>query len=54
MTGAVPLVVMMHGGFGNGAQAERAYHWNDKADQQHFLVAYPDGLHRAQGSGVVD
>ncbi|GJO11007.1 alpha/beta hydrolase family esterase [Mycobacterium marinum] len=52
LTGAVPLVVMMHGGFGNGAQAERAYHWNDKADQQHFLVAYPDGLHRAWNAGT--
>ena len=51
LTGAVPLVVMMHGGFGNGAQAERAYHWDAEADNGHFLVAYPDGLNRAWNAG---
>lgn len=48
---AVPLVVMMHGGYGNGAQAERAYHWDAEADRGHFLVAYPDGLNRAWNAG---
>lgn len=28
LSDAVPLVVMLHGGFGSGAQAERAYHWD--------------------------
>ena len=51
LTGAVPLVVMLHGGFGNGAQAERAYHWDAEADNGHFLVAYPDGLNRAWNAG---
>ncbi len=46
-----PLVVMMHGGFGNGAQAERSYHWDGEADAGHFLVAYPDGLMRAWNAG---
>ena len=30
--GAVPLVVVLHGGFGTGAQAERAYGWDRVAD----------------------
>lgn len=49
---AVPLVVMLHGGFGNGAQAERSYHWDDAANGGHFLVAYPDGLNRAWNAGT--
>jgi polyhydroxybutyrate depolymerase len=52
LTGAVPLVVMVHGGFGDGAQAERAYHWDTEADNGHFLVAYPDGLNRAWNAGT--
>ncbi|ORW91798.1 polyhydroxybutyrate depolymerase [Mycobacterium szulgai] len=51
LTGAAPLVVMLHGGFGNGAQAERAYHWDSEADNGHFLVVYPDGLGRAWNAG---
>src|ERR1700761_5817828 len=46
-----PLVVMLHGGFGTGAQAERSYHWDSEADAGHFLVAYPDGLMRAWNAG---
>lgn len=49
---AVPVVVMLHGGFGNGAQAERSYHWDAEADDGHFLVAYPDGLNRAWNAGT--
>ncbi|WP_025737314.1 alpha/beta hydrolase family esterase [Mycobacterium genavense] len=52
LTDAVPLVVMLHGGFGTGAQAERAYHWDGAADGGHFLVAYPDGLNRAWNAGT--
>jgi polyhydroxybutyrate depolymerase len=51
LNGAAPLVVMLHGGFGSGAQAERAYHWDTEADSGHFLVAYPDGLNRAWNAG---
>lgn len=46
-----PLVVMLHGGFGSGAQAEQAYNWNAQADRGHFVVAYPDGLDRAWNTG---
>ncbi|MGC2654178.1 MAG: PHB depolymerase family esterase [Mycobacterium sp.] len=52
LTGAAPIVVMLHGGFGSGAQAERSYHWDSAADSGHFLVAYPDGLHRAWNAGT--
>jgi polyhydroxybutyrate depolymerase len=52
LTDAAPLVVMLHGGFGNGTQAERSYHWDNEADNGHFLVAYPDGLNRAWNAGT--
>jgi polyhydroxybutyrate depolymerase len=44
---SAPLVVMLHGGFGNAEQAERAYGWDQLADSGKFVVAYPDGLNRA-------
>jgi polyhydroxybutyrate depolymerase len=45
------LVVMLHGGFGSGRQAEAAYGWNDRADRDGFAVAYPDGLDRVWNVG---
>ncbi len=51
LNGPAPLVVMLHGGFGSGEQAEGAYHWDSEADNGHFLVAYPDGLNRAWNAG---
>src|SRR5260370_25884892 len=52
LTGAAPLVVMLHGGFGDAAQAERDYYWNPMADTGRFVVAYPDGLFRAWNAGT--
>ncbi len=49
---AAPLVLMLHGGFGTGEQAERSYHWDAEADAGHFLVAYPDGINRAWNAGT--
>ncbi|WP_156689802.1 extracellular catalytic domain type 1 short-chain-length polyhydroxyalkanoate depolymerase [Mycobacterium sp. Marseille-P9652] len=46
-----PLVVMLHGGFGTAEQAARAYGWDQLADGAKFVVAYPDGLHRAWNVG---
>lgn len=46
-----PLVVMLHGGFGSAAQAERTYGWDRLADASKFAVAYPDGLGRAWNAG---
>jgi polyhydroxybutyrate depolymerase len=48
---AAPLVVMLHGGYGTGEQAEKSYHWDAEADRGHFVVAYPDGVHRAWNTG---
>lgn len=48
---SAPLVVMMHGGFGSGDQAERSYGWNQLADREKFAVAYPDGVGRAWNVG---
>jgi polyhydroxybutyrate depolymerase len=48
---AAPLVVMLHGGFGTGAYAEKFYNWDAEAGSGHFVVAYPDGLHRAWNTG---
>jgi polyhydroxybutyrate depolymerase len=47
LAASAPLVVMLHGGFGNGEQAERAYGWDQLADSAKFVVAYPDGIARA-------
>jgi len=46
-----PLVLMLHGGFGTGAQAEAAYGWDELAERQGFVVVYPDGLDRAWNAG---
>jgi polyhydroxybutyrate depolymerase len=48
---AVPLVVMLHGGFGSGSQAEHSYGWDAEADRHHFVVAYPNGEHHAWNVG---
>jgi polyhydroxybutyrate depolymerase len=47
----VPLVVMLHGGFGSGPQAEKDYGWDAEADSHRFVVAYPNGLNRAWDVG---
>jgi polyhydroxybutyrate depolymerase len=46
-----PLVLMLHGGFGTAEQAERAYCWNELAQREHVLIAYPDGDGRAWDVG---
>ncbi len=46
-----PLVVVLHGGFGSGRQAEQAYGWDAVADREGFVVAYPDGIDRAWNTG---
>jgi polyhydroxybutyrate depolymerase len=48
-----PLVIVMHGGFGTAAQAERSYGWDELADRQGFVVAYPNGINRAWNSGGI-
>ncbi|GAA4249990.1 extracellular catalytic domain type 1 short-chain-length polyhydroxyalkanoate depolymerase [Dactylosporangium darangshiense] len=46
-----PLVMMLHGGFGTGEQAEGYYGWDALADAEGFAVVYPDGLDRAWNVG---
>lgn len=46
-----PLVVMLHGGFGNGTNAEKSYGWDAQADSAGFVVVYPDGLNKAWNTG---
>jgi polyhydroxybutyrate depolymerase len=41
---AAPLVVMLHGAFGDAEQAENSYGWDALADSAKFVVAYPDGI----------
>lgn len=45
------LVVMLHGGFGTASQAQAAYGWDDLAEREGFVVAYPDGADRAWAVG---
>ncbi|ACU73945.1 polyhydroxybutyrate depolymerase [Catenulispora acidiphila DSM 44928] len=46
-----PLVVMLHGGFGTGTQAEQDYGWDQEADRDGFVVVYPDGVDHAWNTG---
>jgi polyhydroxybutyrate depolymerase len=46
-----PLVVMLHGGFGSGDQAEEYYGWDREADGNGFVVVYPDGVNHAWNTG---
>jgi polyhydroxybutyrate depolymerase len=52
LTGRVPVVMMLHGGFGTGQQAQRAYGWDQKADAGRFLVVYPDGVSNTWNAGT--
>ena len=40
----LPLVIAMHGGFGSGAQLEQQSLLTAKADEEGFIVVYPDGV----------
>ena len=44
---SAPLVIVLYGGFGTADYAERNYGWDQLADSQKFVVAYPDGVVRA-------
>jgi polyhydroxybutyrate depolymerase len=41
--GLLPLMIVLHGGFGNGKRAEASTRMDDVADSGPFIVAYPDG-----------
>jgi polyhydroxybutyrate depolymerase len=46
------LVVVLHGGFGTAAQARQSYGWDRKADDEGFVVAYPNGIDKAWNAGT--
>jgi polyhydroxybutyrate depolymerase len=48
---AVPMVVVLHGGFGTGEQAERSYGWDAAANRHRLVVVYPDGVGRSWNAG---
>ena len=48
---AVPLVVALHGMGGDGRGMARLTHFNPIADQNEFVVAYPDGYGRRWSFG---
>jgi polyhydroxybutyrate depolymerase len=41
-----PLVIVLHGGGGIGANMERFTHFNEVAQKEEFIVCYPDGYDR--------
>jgi polyhydroxybutyrate depolymerase len=51
ISGALPLVVVLHGGYGSGTQAEKSYNWDAAADRYHFVAAFPDGFVRSWNAG---
>ncbi len=44
--GQVPLVLVFHGGGGNGPGTERLTRFSELADRERLLVAYPEGIDR--------
>jgi polyhydroxybutyrate depolymerase len=49
-----PLVVVLHGHFGSGEQAERSMGFDALADRFGFVVVYPDGVNRGWNDGRSD
>ncbi len=41
---SAPLVIALHGRFDSGAGMEKLTHFDDLADREGFMVAYPDGI----------
>jgi polyhydroxybutyrate depolymerase len=39
----IPLVIVLHGGGGNGQQAMKMSAWNEEAQRRGWMVAYPSG-----------
>jgi polyhydroxybutyrate depolymerase len=44
MNQALPIVFFFHGAGGNAQQAFTTYGWAEKADANHFLAVFPEGL----------
>ena len=48
---AVPLILVLHAGFGTARNAESSYDWDALADEAGFVVVYPEGFLRAWNAG---
>jgi|GEM_PF-3805182 len=46
-----PLVIALHGHFGNGRNMEGQSHFTAIADRSGFIVVYPDGIDRGWNDG---
>lgn len=46
----IPLVIMLHGFGGTALSAANETGWSAKADQENFLIVYPEGSRRDRGS----
>jgi len=40
----LPIVFFFHGASGTARQASRTYGWAEKADKEHFIAVFPEGL----------
>lgn len=49
-TEELPLIVTMHGGFGSANNIQNQSQLSNKADEEHFIVVYPEGVK----GGVLD
>ncbi len=47
----LPLVIVLHGHGGTGKQIMKESEFNKLSDKDRFIVAYPDGLHKAWNDG---
>ncbi len=48
---SLPLVLVFHGGYGRGRTVQRQSGFNDLADREGFVVAYPDGIDKHWNDG---
>lgn len=46
-----PTVLVLHGGYGTGAQVESRYDWDAAADKHGFVAVFPDGWRRSWNAG---
>jgi polyhydroxybutyrate depolymerase len=50
----LPLVIVLHGGFGDAQRTEQRYGFDELADREGFAVVYPDGLQHHWNDGRAD
>ncbi|MCY7410129.1 MAG: hypothetical protein LH473_07640 [Chitinophagales bacterium] len=50
----LPLVIVLHGGGGSGANMIRLTNFNSLAEEDTFLAVFPDGLNKGWNDGRID